>query len=377
MAAKNVLIIYPYNNHINLVSVFTQKLYDKGLVADAICLSGCHVIRHSQIRWGWLADFVTNQCKKESLTGKLFRRFFLKFTIYTILKKYDLIDFHAFVNSDIKLAKYCQKKKIKYDITFWGSDIMRASDSFLKLMKDGLDNCRCVKSSENLHDVLVEKYGNQYDSKHRIVYFGNNYDDIDALSIEECRDIAIKLYGDTSSKKIVVCGYNGSRYQNHKSMIQAFKNLCDKYGSSIHLVFPMTYGAQPEYISEIKELLNCSGYSFTLLDRFLPNEDVVAIRKTADFVVNIQETDAFSGSLKAHLYCNEVLLIGEWLKYTLLERDNVFYIKTSMQNLTESIDDALSNLEKYKKSCEGNREKMRKMTLWDNVINKWIVAYGK
>ena len=29
--SKKVLIIYPYNNHINLVNIFTKKLYDKGI----------------------------------------------------------------------------------------------------------------------------------------------------------------------------------------------------------------------------------------------------------------------------------------------------------------------------------------------------------
>lgn len=376
--SKKVLIIYPYNNHINLVNIFTQKLYDKGIVADAICLSGCHIIKHSQIKWGLISDFIVKQCQKESFIGVFFRKIFLKFIIYIILRKYDLIDLHAFVNSNIKLATYCRKKDIQYDITFWGSDLMRADNNKIKLMKNEFDACRCIKSSHNLYDDFISKYGKQYKSKYKIVYFGNNdYDEIDALSIEESKNIAIKLYGNTSTKKIVVCGYNGSIYQNHKVMLQAFQNLNDKYAPYVHLVFPMTYGAPIEYINEIKELLKHSGYTFTVLDKFISNKELAAIRKTADLVVNIQDTDAFSGSLQDHLYCNEVLIIGEWLKYTLLEENDVFYIKTSIQNLEQNIDNALNNLDNYKKECEDNHQKMKKMTSWDSVIDTWIVAYGK
>lgn len=374
---KKILIIYPYNNHTNLMNVFTQKLYDKGLEVDAICLSGFHVTKHTKIQWGWLSNFVIEQSQKKSFISKVFRRISLGFIIYKILRKYDLIDFHAFVDYDIKLTKYCQEKGIKYDITFWGSDLMRADEARVKRMGNEFSGCRCIKSSHNLYDDFVDKYGYHYDSKYEIVYFGNSdYDEIDALSIEEKQSIVSKLY-DNTSKTIVVCGYNGSIYQNHKLMIQAFKNLHDKYASSIHLVFPMTYGAPLEYIDEIRETLKNSGYTFTILDKFLSSKEVATIRKTADFVVNIQKTDAFSGSLQDHLYCNEVLLIGEWLKYTLLDKYNVYYLKTSLQNLQQNIDNVLSNLESYKKECEKNQEKMKKITSWNSVIDKWVVAYGK
>lgn len=374
---KKILIIYPYNNHINLANIFTQKLYDKGVDVDAICLSGCHITKHTRIQWGWIADFVVKQSQKNSFISKFFRRVFFMSTIYRILRKYDLIDFHAFVDFDIKLVKYCQKRHIEYDITFWGSDLMRADEIKINRMISGFDGCRCIKSSHNLYEDFVSKYGNKYDTKYEIVYFGNNdYDEIDALSIEESQSITSKLY-DNTSKTIVICGYNGSIYQNHKLMIQAFQNLYDKYSSSVHLVFPMTYGTQFEYINEIRGALKNSGYTFTILDYFLSNKEIAAIRKKADLVVNIQETDAFSGSLQDHLYCNEVLLIGEWLKYTLLERDNVFYLKTSLEDLTENIDDALRNLDEYKNKCENNHDKMKKMTSWNNVIDEWIVAYGK
>ena len=78
---KKILIIYPYNNHINLANIFTQKLYDKGVDVDAICLSGCHITKHTRIQWGWIADFVVKQSQKNSFISKFFRRVFFMSTI--------------------------------------------------------------------------------------------------------------------------------------------------------------------------------------------------------------------------------------------------------------------------------------------------------
>lgn len=375
--SKNILIIYPYDNHRRLMSVFSQKLYENGVFVDVICIQDFHVIQNTQIQWGWFILFVIEQCRKKTIIGKVFRRFFKYITIYTIIKKYDLIDFHAFVEYDSALARYCQKKGISYDITLWGSDLMRASDSRIKQMKMGFDGSRYIKSSENLHDVLVSKYGNCYDFKYWEVYFGNNdYEEIDSLSKEDEMSIKQKLYGDINGKKIVICGYNGVKAQNHELIIQSFQHLRSKYSSKVHLVFPMTYRTIPQYMKDIRELLMQTGYTFTILEDFLSSKEVAVIRRTADFVINIQTTDAFSSSLQDHLYCNEVLLIGEWLRYTLLEKHEVYYLKTSSTDLTSNIDDALSNLESYREKCRGNHEKMKAMTSWEFVIDNWVSAYG-
>ena len=93
-------------------------------------------------------------------------------------------------------------------------------------------------------------------------------------------------------------------------------------------------------------------------------------------VVNIQKTDAFSGSLQGHLYCNNVLIIGEWLNYVPLDNNNVYYIKTSVTNLSSKIETVLLELPKYKEMCLGNHDKMANLTSWKAVLPCWAEAYN-
>lgn len=360
------------------MNTFSQKISERGFDVDVICIDDLHIIKNSKIEWGYLTRIILKYGKYTTILGRIIKSIFFNYFIYRILQKYDIIDLHGFVEYDLKLAAYCRQHNIQYDITLWGSDLMRADEARIQRMKIGFDGCRFIKSTDNLYEILVDKYANQYETKNRIVYFGNNdYDEIDSLSTNELVHFKKELYGELEEKVIVVCGYNGIKYQNHKLMIQSFKLLADKYKSIIHLVFPMTYGAQPEYIKEIRELLEQTGYSYTIFDSFLSNVEVAAIRKLANLVVNIQKTDAFSGSLQDHLYCEEVLLIGEWLRYTALDKENVFYLKTSLKDLTHKIDDAIANLDKYQQMCRGNHEKLKQLTSWASVIDQWVSVYGE
>lgn len=360
------------------MDTFSKKLKEKGIMVDVICSDDYYVTRNTETKWSFFTTLMLRLCKQPSVVGKVSRKIFFEFFIYLIIIQYDLIDFHAFVDSDIRLAKFCKSRGIEYDITIWGSDLLRADNLRIERMKDGFDGSRYIKATESLHDVLAEKYSGRYEAKKQVTYFGNSgYDEIDKLS---SKDIALhkhKMYGDTKQKLIVVCGYNGIKFQNHKLMIQSFQSLSEKYKKNLYLVFPMTYGAPKEYICEIRNLLERSGYSYTVFDKFLSNEEVAVIRKTADFVVNIQNTDAFAGSIQDHLYCEQVLLIGEWLQYTALDKANVFYLKTSLDELTMKIDTTLSNLDTYKKMCHGNKEKMQILTSWGSVIDNWSDIYGE
>ena len=68
-----------------------------------------------------------------SLTHRLF---FYGF-VGDLFKNYTLIDFHSYSVSYNNMMKKCVTNNISFDITLWGSDVMRASD----------------------HDMLIKEYG--------------------------------------------------------------------------------------------------------------------------------------------------------------------------------------------------------------------------
>ena len=376
-----ILIIYTFYSQRDLMHTFASKLGENGLFVDLLCIENYSYECNTTIKWPYYLKFCFNYINRSrsKYISDIIQRITYKYLIIVLLKKYDIVDFHAYYPSYNRLMNYCKKKNRKFDITFWGSDLMRADIERKKILKFGLDNCYRIKLSKNLHDVLVESYGNIYDEKCRIVGFGSiEMPHIDSLSDREAKEIINKLYGKIGDKKILVCGYNGSSAQNHSEMIEALSRLTDEELSSIHVVIPMTYGASPEYLIEIFDLLNMERiFSYTILDSYLESKEIAAIRKTADIVLNIQDTDAFAGSLKGHLYCENVCILGEWLNYSVCDENGIFYLKTSKEELTTTLKDVIYNYSKYHSMCKGNHDRMKALVSWDATIMKQVSVYGE
>jgi hypothetical protein len=160
-------------------------------------------------------------------------------------------------------------------------------------------------------------------------------------------------------------------------MVDALLKLDNEEKSKIHVVFPMTYGASPEYLKEIKAIIQKSNLSYTILETYLEAKEVAAIRKTADIVLNIQDTDAFAGSLKGHLYCNNVCIFGEWLDYSICEDNGVYYIKSSKEGITDNLRKVILNYPKYKRLCSGNNIIIKSPFSWEATMSKQISVYGE
>ena len=139
----------------------------------------------------------------------------------------------------------------------------------------------------------------------------------------------------------------------------------------------MTYGATKEYINNVRSQIKGQSVSYTILDTFLESKEVAVIRKTADIVINVQNTDAIAGSLQDHLYCGNVCIFGEWLNYSPYTRNNIYYIKTSMRDIAKHLKDVLHQYEDYHNLCLGNHDKIKSIFSWESTIKNQIAVYGE
>lgn len=185
------------------------------------------------------------------------------------------------------------------------------------------------------------------------------------------------MYGDTGSKLILVCGYNGIQNQQHDVIIDSLAHIRELLIERVHLVVPLTYGATESYINNINMRLLKLGISYTLLTKFLSIEELATLRKTANIVVNIQTTDALAISLQDHLYCGNICIIGEWLKYYIYDHNKITYIKIAKETLTENIKYYVLNYNKESVKFKNNYHIMRNILSWDSVIKDWIKTYGE
>jgi len=376
----NVLIIYPFYNQRELMHNFASRLTEKGVHTDVINISQYRFEKFSEVKWPKsflkLVNFANNS--KWSFGVKFLKRLLSNVYLQKLFPLYDVIDFHAYYPSYNKWMKSCIDNNVKFDITLWGSDLMRATEERKQQLRFGFDHCYKIKLTGNLHDVLKEYYGALYDDKCRLVYFGNSgLDDIESLDHQKVDEGKKKLYGDTGNKKIVVCGYNSIPSQNHMKMVEALSKLSPEERNAVHAVFPMTYGARPGYIDDVRSELDKKGVSYTILDHFLDPAEVAVIRKTADIVINVQDTDALSGSLQSHLYCGNVCIFGEWLNYSPFINNGVYYIKTSMDGIAEHLKDVLRDFSKYKTLSAGNHDIIGRLFTWEATIGKQTAVYGE
>ena len=348
-----------------------------GVLVDVLCMDNLHLERNSEVRFNRRTQLMLSFFKRErkTLAARVFRHFFVSYMLKSMMKMYDLVDFHVFSLDYLPYMEFCRSKRIPFDITLWGSDIMRAKEDALVRKKWGFEHCRFIKCTENLHQVLVEKLSTEYDSKVKYVYWGNSdYEFIDALPesrVKILRDSLLSDYEDV----VVTCGYNGSEGQNHLAIVKAIKGLPKEMKRRVSFLFPMTYGATPEYLTKVRQALDEADLHYSIIDKYISSEEIAALRLVSDVVVNIQKTDAFSGSLQDHLYCNNVLIIGEWLNYVPLDNAGVYYIKTSIEGIWIHLAEVLSNLFEYKEKCSGNREKMANLTSWLAVLPRWAEYY--
>lgn len=375
---RSALLIYQYYHHREMVEQLIRRVGEKGIRMDVLCWDNLH---YSGLGlkglWGCCHSIIT-LCKG-GLISKVVRKLSGRRIVKTIINRYGLVDFHAFSECYLPLMKYCVKHRIQYDITLWGSDIMRANERSVKRKEFGFSFCRYIKASDNLQRVVTEKYQQRFDDKYRTVYFGSNgFEDIEG---------ALKAFPDINSMKsafipeamgriVMTCGYNGSPAQNHLRILNETEKLPTDILGRIFLLIPLTYGATESYVRDVREALTKVGVPYALFTNRLSSDSIAIIRLVSDIVVNMQETDAFSASLREHLYCGNVLIVGDWLDYVQLDRRQVFYKRASFEGLVPSIIETVKNLDEYKRASASNRQKMIDLTSWDAVIGAWAESYG-
>lgn len=373
-----VLVFYHFYNQRGLLHNYASRLKSRGIDVDVICIDNFENERYCCLWWPITlrkASVLYSLLKYERLRNK-FRSIINRIVFPLLFKKYDVVDFNAYYGDYNYLLSKCKECGTKTVVSLWGSDLMRANTDQLKKLQYGLEYCDLIKLSENLLLKLVEKYGERYNNKCRISYFGNaDIEVIDTFSPEKLVIEKELLFGETGNKTIIACGYNAIQAQNHNDIIDEISLLEPRILENSVFVFPMTYGPSRKYIEEIRQRLESTRIEYRILDSFLSEVELATLRQSVDIVLNIQSTDAMSASLQDHLYCGNVCIIGEWLNYVPYDRNGVFYLKCSKESLHIVLKEVFDNLPDYRAKCEGNKNKIKSLFSWDVVIDNFLNIY--
>ena len=301
-------------------------------------------------------------------------RFFDRILLREIFSEYDIIDFHYYSSIYFPLIPLAKSLGKKVKITLWGSDLLRATDEEKTEQVKGYEIADLIQvATPFMSDALCSVFP-KFKYKVCILPFGNQSLDDFNLHWDDSVDDSFLAHYD-KNKKMVVCGYNGSSGQRHLEMIKMLNELPNEIQKQIYVVFPMTYGAEPSYVNKVSEALSNNYYSYDVLLNRLDSKQLFDLRRLTDIAINIQITDAFSGSIQEHIFCENVLLVGEWLPYSMLKDAGIFYKITSLDNLSSSFVDVFYNYETYRKKCFNNKMLMYGLTSWAGLKDKWRAMY--
>ena len=382
---KKVLIVFPVSHQAPLVKSIVDNVSNDEISIDAFdirCYNFYSTNQHLVLN-KLLYNIYKINCNIP-VVKTVFNRlvvllhiFFDKYYLYRLISHYDIVDFHFLSAQQYPLIKLARRRNVGIKINFWGSDLFRVNPESIKQHAVHLKYASQVQLSTNQMYEHFASIFPQFVNKVNVCMFGNYVLFENRKYLKQPLDLAfLKEYHSSQHKIVVTCGYNGSKGQQHLKILQHLTHLPQDYKSRIHLIFPMTYGADSIYISSVRHCCAEVGCSFDIVDNHLTSKELCDLRRITDITVNIQITDALSGSLQEHLQCGNLLIVGDWLPYRILKDKGIFFLTTSVDDLGDNLINAINNLPYYKCKCNNNSELIYNLTSWETLAPKWRDIYS-
>ena len=120
---------------------FSLELDKYDIKADILCFSNLRLEKVSSIKWPKQIEyyFTLLESLQTSWISRAFRKLLDRFFLKKLISVYDLVDFHAYYPYYNNLMRECIRAHIKFDITLWGSDLMRATKERKESQRYGFD----------------------------------------------------------------------------------------------------------------------------------------------------------------------------------------------------------------------------------------------
>lgn len=364
-----ILILYHSSNQVVLMDSLCKNINNIGLYADSFDTS--------------LLRFFSPKGKKKSFCIWLYRlirkiprgkgiieRLFFNRLILHLAEDYDIIDIQSLFKSMYSyLVPRFKAKGKKVKVHIWGSDFYKNLPEWVRWQVQVYDNADIIQiATEQMRLDFVNRFP-QYKDKIRIGVFGNQHLDdlIDFKKHPERTDFSF-LTEDCQGKIIITCGYNARPRHQHIKIIEALNKLPNDIRNKIIALFPMTYLRDKDYLKQVENELENAHFRYVIINNYLTEDQLMSLRMMTDLYINIIESDALSSSTQEHLFCGNVVLVGDWLPYAIFEENGLFYLKTSLTQLYDNVYYAITNLNELKIKSEKNSERLYNLTSWKSAI---------
>jgi len=302
------------------------------------------------------------------------RRLFIPLINKIVIKKEfaedDLVNIHYVHYDYVQYAKIIKIKCSKLIVTFWGSDFLRANNDTRIKFIPLLECCDKITMVEGIQKDF-KNYYKGFDYKIRTSFFGLSQLDliknVDSSSIQKFK----AKYNVRNDVIVITIGYNASPAQQHLILIDILNNLKAIMKNKIHVLIPLTYGGNREYLQKVIKKIAGINISYTVFEKFLEEKELAILKKISNLTLNIQLTDAFSGSLSEAIVANNIVLVGDWLPYDVYADWGVKIFRSSLEDYYFKLVDIIENYNNYSKLIEGNSDKVYNKLSWNTRLPEW------
>lgn len=330
-------------------------------------------IWHYIISTGSLVNYREKQTTKVSKIDGLFGKRHIISGIKEVKSKLgeiDILHFHLMHLSYLLGLRHLATSSTKIITHVWGSDFYKMvwwKTPFIKKIYKRAN--RIIFTNAETKIDFNRKFP-MFSSKTGVLRFGlTKLDLIDSIKKNETIKFCKEKIGLPLNRAIVCIGYNASKNQNHIEIIRAIKHASQSVKSKCIFVFPLTYGANKEYLEKIKSEIAESEIDSILFLDFLSDEDVCRLRICSDIFIQVQSTDQFSGAMQEALYSGSKVITGAWLPYKTFINSGIEFHQVNK----------FADLSRFITSSEmittQNSRIIADLSKWSNLKKKWISMY--
>ena len=291
---------------------------------------------------------------------------------------FDVVHNHYLSQRDLALGlRVSRRFHARWVCTFWGSDLLRASDRALRQMLPYLRRCdRLTACNERMRDKLRQSCGEELYQKTRMTIWGQDgFAAIDGILSNETRENCRAHYGIRPNNYVVSIGYSADNAQHQLEVVEALSALPKETLSHMTLVLQQTYVKRdPAYMERVRQAAEALPCQAVVLRDFLDLTETARLRLCADLFILAISTDAFAASMQEYLYAGAVFLMGDWLGYPQLDElgipINRFH---EYKELPALVQQAMNG--KLQRSTDEQRALLPAHYSWDAVHKDWLGLY--
>lgn len=291
---------------------------------------------------------------------------------------FDVVHNHYLSQRDLALGlRVSRRFHARWVCTFWGSDLLRASDRALRQMLPYLRRCdRLTACNERMRDKLRQSCGEELYQKTRMTIWGQDgFAAIDGILSNETREDCRAHYGIRKDSYVVSIGYSADNAQHQLEVVEALSALPEETLARMTLVLQQTYVKRdPAYMERVRQAAEALPCQTVVLRDFLDLTQTARLRLCADLFILAISTDAFAASMQEYLYAGAVFLMGDWLGYPQLDElgipINRFH---EYKELPALVQQAMNG--KLQRSTDEQRALLPAHYSWDAVHKDWLGLY--